>query len=136
MGFQKIDYAAWPRRPYFEHYHRDVPCWYSMTVDVDISALLPRLRPAHRPAPARPAQKILQRRLSPRVVGETPRGASSWRCGDLFQNLRLLRKDISGVWKRPSPVLLARLLYFRPLPQGRSGRAYSYPTVILTFGLM
>lgn len=44
MGFQKIDYAAWPRRPYFEHYHRDVPCWYSMTVDVDISALLPRLR--------------------------------------------------------------------------------------------
>lgn len=41
MGFQKIDYAAWPRRPYFEHYHRDVPCWYSMTVDVDISALLP-----------------------------------------------------------------------------------------------
>ncbi len=31
-------------RPYFEHYHRDVPCWYSMTVDVDISALLPRLR--------------------------------------------------------------------------------------------
>ena len=44
MGFQKLDYAAWPRRPYFEHYHRDVPCWYSMTVDVDISALLPRLR--------------------------------------------------------------------------------------------
>ena len=40
MGFQKIDYAAWPRRPYFEHYHRDVPCWYSMTVDVDISLSL------------------------------------------------------------------------------------------------
>ncbi len=44
MGFQKIDYDTWPRRPYFEHYHRDVPCWYSMTVDVDITALLPRLR--------------------------------------------------------------------------------------------
>ncbi len=99
-------------------------------------ALLPRLRQAHRPAPARPAQKILQRRLPPHVVGETPRGTSSRRCGDLFQDLRLLRKDISGVWKRPSPVLLARLLYFRPLPQGRDGRAYSYQTVILTFGLI
>ena len=44
MGFQKIDYGTWPRRPYFEHYHRDVPCWYSMTADVDITALLPRLR--------------------------------------------------------------------------------------------
>ena len=41
MGFQKIDYDTWPRRPYFEHYHRDVPCWYSMTADVDITALLP-----------------------------------------------------------------------------------------------
>ena len=99
-------------------------------------ALLPFLRPAHRPAPARPAQKILQRRLSPRVVGKTPRGASSRRCGDLFQNLRQLWKGVSGVWKRPPPVLLARLLYFRPLPQGRDGRAYSYPTVILTFGLI
>ncbi len=44
MGFQKIDYDTWPRRPYFEHYHRDVPCWYSMTADVDITALLLRLR--------------------------------------------------------------------------------------------
>ena len=44
MGFQKIDYGTWPRRPYFEHYHRDVPCWYSMTADVDITALLLRLR--------------------------------------------------------------------------------------------
>ena len=44
MGFCRIDYDTWPRRPYFEHYHRDVPCWYSMTADVDITALLPRLR--------------------------------------------------------------------------------------------
>ena len=42
MGFCRIDYDAWPRRPYFEHYHRDVPCWYSMTADVDITALLLR----------------------------------------------------------------------------------------------
>ena len=48
MGFQKIDYDTWPRCPYFEHYHRDVPCWYSMTADVDITAMalqaLDRLR--------------------------------------------------------------------------------------------
>ena len=44
MGFQKIDYDTWPRRPYFEHYHRDVPCWYSVTADVDITALLRHLR--------------------------------------------------------------------------------------------
>ena len=44
MGFCRIDYDTWPRRPYFEHYHRDVPCWYSMTADVDITALLLRLR--------------------------------------------------------------------------------------------
>ena len=43
MGFCRIDYDAWPRRPYFEHYHRDVPCWYSMTADVDITALLRQL---------------------------------------------------------------------------------------------
>ncbi|MBM6851354.1 hypothetical protein H9X91_07870 [Oscillibacter valericigenes] len=47
MGFCRIDYDAWPRRSYFEHYHRDVPCWYSMTADVDITALLPLAGQVH-----------------------------------------------------------------------------------------
>ncbi|MFD7084471.1 CatA-like O-acetyltransferase [Streptomyces sp. NPDC059918] len=33
-----IDLDTWPRRQHFEHYRRLVPCAYSMTVEVDVTA--------------------------------------------------------------------------------------------------
>lgn len=39
MTFQPIDVPAWPRREYFEHYISLVPCQYSMTVKLDITAV-------------------------------------------------------------------------------------------------
>lgn len=38
MDYTTIDMARWPRRPYYEHYLRDVPCSYSLTVQLDITA--------------------------------------------------------------------------------------------------
>lgn len=39
MGFQAIDWESWPRREYFEHYYREVPCTYSMTVTLDVTEI-------------------------------------------------------------------------------------------------
>ena len=39
MEFQKIDLDAWPRRDTFRHFLREVPCTYSMTVELDITRL-------------------------------------------------------------------------------------------------
>ena len=37
--FQLIDPEAWARREYFQHYFHEVPCFYSMTVKLDITRL-------------------------------------------------------------------------------------------------
>lgn len=39
-----IDLDTWPRREHFAHYRRRVPCTYSMTVEVDVTALTAALR--------------------------------------------------------------------------------------------
>ena len=39
MGWTKIDRPAWKREEYFRHYHDDVPCFYSMTVSLDVTRL-------------------------------------------------------------------------------------------------
>ncbi|MGW3562074.1 type A chloramphenicol O-acetyltransferase [Streptomyces sp. NPDC000963] len=39
-----IDLATWPRRQHFEHYRRLVPCTYSMTVELDVTAFAAALR--------------------------------------------------------------------------------------------
>ncbi|MEU8323715.1 type A chloramphenicol O-acetyltransferase [Nonomuraea sp. NPDC048881] len=33
-----VDTDAWPRRQHFEHYRRAVPCTYSITVEIDVTA--------------------------------------------------------------------------------------------------
>ena len=38
--FQKIDLTVWPRREYFEHYFSQIPCTFSMTVKLDVSAIV------------------------------------------------------------------------------------------------
>lgn len=40
MEFQIIDKQSWSRREYFDHYHSAVPCTYSMSLRLDISAVL------------------------------------------------------------------------------------------------
>lgn len=44
MQFHLIDLETWPRREHFQHYLERVPCGYSMTVDLDLTRLLPRLK--------------------------------------------------------------------------------------------
>ena len=39
MTFTPIDMETWHRKPYFLHYHKDIPCTYSMTVSLDITVL-------------------------------------------------------------------------------------------------
>lgn len=39
MTFHKIDLDTWPRREYFEHYFRAVPCTYSAVFRLDVTAL-------------------------------------------------------------------------------------------------
>lgn len=39
MDFQLIEQEAWKRKEYFDHYFKLVPCTYSMTVKLDITAL-------------------------------------------------------------------------------------------------
>lgn len=40
MEFQKINPETWKRKEYFDHYVSHVPCTYSITVKLDITALL------------------------------------------------------------------------------------------------
>lgn len=44
MEFKLIDVSKWSRKAYFEHYLNEVPCTYSMTVDLDLTTLLDRLK--------------------------------------------------------------------------------------------
>lgn len=39
MAFHKIDLQGWVRKEYYDHYFSAVPCTYSMTVKLDITAL-------------------------------------------------------------------------------------------------
>ncbi len=42
--FTPVDYARWPRRPWFEHYMHTSRCNYSLTWELDVTALVPRLK--------------------------------------------------------------------------------------------
>ena len=39
MKFTPIDINNWNRKEYFEHYHKNIPCTYSMTVKLDITKI-------------------------------------------------------------------------------------------------
>ena len=39
MTFTPIDINSWDRKEYFEHYYKNIPCTYSMTVTLDITNL-------------------------------------------------------------------------------------------------
>ncbi|WP_327303904.1 type A chloramphenicol O-acetyltransferase [Streptomyces sp. NBC_01298] len=43
-----IDLNTWQRRQHFEHYRRRVPCTYSMTVELDVTAFAAALRASRR----------------------------------------------------------------------------------------
>lgn len=44
MNFKSIDISQWKRREYFEHYLNQVPCTYSMTLNLDSTELLKELK--------------------------------------------------------------------------------------------
>lgn len=39
MSFHPIDFEAWPRREHYRHYLDQVPCYYSMTVELDVTRI-------------------------------------------------------------------------------------------------
>lgn len=39
MSFHPVDLESWPRKEHFYHYLSQVPCFYSMTVELDVTAL-------------------------------------------------------------------------------------------------
>lgn len=43
-GFKKIDVPAWGRKEHFDFYLKDVPCMYSMTLNVDVTLLLKEIK--------------------------------------------------------------------------------------------
>lgn len=44
MHFKHIDVTKWNRREYYEHYLHNIPCTYSMTLNLDLTALLTELK--------------------------------------------------------------------------------------------
>ncbi|MGK5595119.1 MAG: type A chloramphenicol O-acetyltransferase [Parachlamydiaceae bacterium] len=44
MEFKLIDISKWDRREYFEHYLNQLPCTYSMTLNLDLTILLQEIK--------------------------------------------------------------------------------------------
>jgi chloramphenicol O-acetyltransferase type A len=44
MTFEPIDLSTWNRKEYFEYYFREVPCNFSMTLNLDLTTLLPAIK--------------------------------------------------------------------------------------------
>lgn len=44
MSFKPIDISNWKRREHFEHYLNQVPCSYSMTLNLDLTELLKEIK--------------------------------------------------------------------------------------------
>ena len=67
MGFHLIDLAAWNRREHFHHYLNQVPCFYSMTVDLDVTQLKKRGGPFY-PAMLHSLATVVNRRQEFRMA--------------------------------------------------------------------
>ncbi|MGN0482811.1 MAG: CatA-like O-acetyltransferase [Lachnospiraceae bacterium] len=39
-NYQKIDLETWPRRSHFEYYRNQIPCLFSVTAKIDVTAIL------------------------------------------------------------------------------------------------
>lgn len=48
MKFNKIDIENWARKEYFNHYFNNVPCTYSMSVNIDITKLLQDIKDSNK----------------------------------------------------------------------------------------
>lgn len=87
MEYTVIDLAEWPRREYYEHYMSDVPCTYSLTASLDITALRRR---GHRLYPAmlylltRTVNRHEQFRMALRPGGELVLYSSMTPCYTVF----------------------------------------------------
>ena len=44
MNFIEIQMEYWARKSHYEHYRNNVPCSYSVTVDIDVSNLLYQIK--------------------------------------------------------------------------------------------
>jgi chloramphenicol O-acetyltransferase type A len=44
MNFKTLDVSQWKRREYFEYYLNQVPCTYSMTLNLDLTELLKEIK--------------------------------------------------------------------------------------------
>lgn len=44
MTFKLIEISKWDRKEYFEHYLREVPCTYNMTLNLDLTTLIQKIK--------------------------------------------------------------------------------------------
>lgn len=44
MNFKLIEVDNWKRKEYFEHYLKDIPCTYSMTVELDVTRFIDKTK--------------------------------------------------------------------------------------------
>lgn len=97
-----LDLATWPRSQHFEHYRRVVPCTYSLTVDLDATALVEALRGSPRktyPAQIWALATVVNRHEEFRMVltdGDVP---AVWPVSHpMFTVLNPERETFASVW--------------------------------------
>lgn len=100
MTFHPIDPETWDRREYYLHYTREVPCTWSMTVELDITPLEgQRLYPAMLWLLTDTVNRLPQFRTA-----HTPRGLGIY--GEMNPSYTILnpeKKTFSSIWTEFSP---------------------------------
>ena len=44
MGFKLIDVSKWNRKEHYDHYLNQVPCSYSMTLNLELTSLIRKIK--------------------------------------------------------------------------------------------
>jgi chloramphenicol O-acetyltransferase type A len=104
MNFIEIQMEQWARKDHYEHYKNNVPCSYSVTVDIDISKLLIRLK--ERGMKAYPVQiymlsTVVNQFPEFRMTTNDERRLGYWEVIDpIYTALNPSTETFSAVWTR------------------------------------
>lgn len=103
MDYEVINLENWPRREYYEHYMKAVPCTYSMTVKLDITNIRRRglkLYPAMLWLLTATVNRHEQFRMALRKDGNLVRYGSMEPCYTVFHRAT---RTFSNLWTAFSP---------------------------------
>ncbi len=97
-----IDLETWPRRPHFEHYRHRVPCSYAMTVEIDVTDFVSRVRSTGRRTYAAQVwaiATIVNRHAEFRMTLDETGGPAVWpQVHPAFTVLNKERETFASVW--------------------------------------